>query len=106
VNEVCLWRRSSADFKELRTASEREWAWFGWRLPVVVRTAISLEKDSCGRESDPEWVLLESLQCMWGGQVTRPLAFERPCALSRQNADVFPPTRSGPHNAPAWESRL
>ena len=62
VNDVCFRGGGPVDFKDLRTRTERDWACFKWRPLVVLRTAISLEKESNGRESDLKGVLLGALR--------------------------------------------
>src|SRR5258708_17678385 len=52
VNEMCLRGCGPIAFKDLRLAIVPGWVWFRRRLSVVVRTAISLQREDGGRKSD------------------------------------------------------
>jgi hypothetical protein len=52
VNEVGLEGYCPIHFKDLRATIALGWAWFRRRVSVAVRTAISVQRENGGRESD------------------------------------------------------
>src|SRR6266850_961048 len=82
MNEVGLRGYCPVRFKDLRTTIVLGWAWVRRRVSVGVRTAISLQRENDGRESDLMCLRLDSLWMLDSGARGVASNFKSPCALT------------------------
>src|SRR5713226_6883514 len=84
VNEVGRRGCCPVDFKDLRATITSGWAWLRRRVSVVVRTAIPVQRENGGRESDLTCLRLQRPLVLVSGVRRVADSFRSPCALTIQ----------------------